>query len=154
MRYGIHSDRGLSYTELLVVIAVMAILATVLVGVFRNMNEASALRVSAQEVDTVLRAAQNNTLASNDSTVYGVHIDTDAVTLFVGQTYDPLSASNTVYVFQGTVVATTSLTGGVNDVVFARLTGYPSATGTIEVSNSGHTATNTITIHGTGLVER
>lgn len=146
-------QKGLTFVEALVVMAIIAILAVFVVSVFQNMNTTSALRVSTQEVYTSLLEARNNTLASNDDTIFGVHIEEEEMILFTGATYSSTSPSSTVYALLRGVTATSSLTGGAIDIVFQRLTGFPSATGTITLFSETQNASTTLTIYGSGLVE-
>lgn len=145
--------RGFTLLEVLIAMLIMMALVFVSLEVFKNMLNASSLRVATQEVHAALIDARNSTLASRDDTVYGVHFSSTTVTRFVGSTYNAGSPSNETYRFEGEVTATgTLITAGTN-IVFVRLTGIPSATGTIFLQNVTRTSTSSITIHGSGLIE-
>ncbi len=117
------------------------------------MVASSALRVATQEVYTALIDARNSTLASQDDTVYGVHISTTTVTWFAGGTYNPADPANQTYRFEEEVTATGTLALAEANIIFERLTGIPSASGTIILENVTKTSSSTVTIHGSGLIE-
>ena len=145
--------QGFTLVEILVVIAVLAIMTTISVYSFQAMYHASALRAGASEVYSALTSARTNTLGSQDGLVYGVHVSSTTVTRFEGPTYTAGSATNKVYAFEGGVTATSSLVTNGTSIVFTRLTGVSSVGGTIYVRNRDGTSTTTITIHATGLIE-
>lgn len=146
-------QKGFTLTELLVVLFVMGVIAALSVVSFKDFNERQTLRVASQDVYTALIDARGDTLASENDSVYGVHIDANQIVRFVGASYDPNSASNATSTLLAPVAATSSLTGGSADIVFARLTGKASATGTIMLHTNGE-ATTTITINASGLIEK
>lgn len=144
---------GFSFTEVLVVIAILLILVTISVITFQNLGTTSTHRVVTQEVLSLLTEARTQSIASENDTVYGVHLATSSVTLFAGGTYNQSDPDNILLSFSGGVHATSSLSGGSTEVVFQRLTGFPSATGTIQIIRGDNSATNTITIHNSGLID-
>jgi len=146
--------RGFTFIEILVVIAIILILAAVAVVTFKNLDTTSSHRVVTQEVYSTLTEAHNNSIASTDDSVYGVHFETDLITLFEGDTYNASDSTNKEFVFTGGVYATSSLITNSVDIVFKRLTGFPTATGALHIVRSDGSATSTITIHGTGLIEK
>jgi len=144
---------GFTFVEILVVIAVMSIIATISAVTFQKFYHSSARTVAAQEIYMALRDARNNTLASEGDTVVGVHMSTSSVTRFTGSTYNPSDATNRTYSFIGGTIATGTLVTSGADIVFTRLTGTPSATGTVYVLDGEGTATSTIVIYASGLIE-
>lgn len=144
---------GFSFTEILVVIGIILLLSAIAVVTFRNLELSSSHRSVTQEVFSTLTDARNRSIASESDTVYGVHFETDSVTLFEGDTYTQSDPDNLRINFTGGVYATSSLIGTNTDVVFRRLTGFPTATGTLLIMRSDGVATKTIIIHGSGLIE-
>ncbi len=146
-------EAGFTLAEIVVVVAIIAIMATVTMVGFQNFNRSAVLKTATQEVSVALTSARTSTLSSEADTVYGVHMSTTSVTKFVGSTYAAGASTNETYTFEGGVTATSSLIATNTDVVFARLTGEPSAVGTIYIVNSALDSTTTVTIHASGLVE-
>ncbi|MCA9363810.1 type II secretion system protein [Candidatus Kaiserbacteria bacterium] len=144
---------GYTFVEILVVLAVIAILAAVTVTAFQNFYGASALKTNSQEVYMALTDARLNTLGSAGDTVYGVHLTDTGFVLFVGDTYDALDPDNQTYEYTFGITAVGTLPTVNADVVFSRLTGMPSVAGTIILRNRAQTETRTLTIYDSGLIE-
>jgi prepilin-type N-terminal cleavage/methylation domain-containing protein len=151
--YTIGGQRGFTLVEILVVLTILIIIGVFSYSTFRGIYQASARRIVAEEVADALREARNNTIGSKSDTVYGVRVATSSVTRFSGLLYTPGHASNTVYTFSGGVTATGTIVSQGTNIVFALLTGTPSATGTILIQNGDRTSTTTISIGATGLIQ-
>lgn len=147
------SQRGFTFIEILVAIAIVAILGAASAATYKNVSESSSLKMAGSEVYTALTSAREKTLGGENDTVYGVHVSTTTITQFVGPTYVAGAATNRVYTFVGGITATSSLITSGTDVVFKRLTGEAQQGGTIYVRNSAGTSTTTIVVHDSGLVE-
>ncbi len=148
-----NSQTGFTFVEILVSLAIISIMVVTSLMAFRNVYRTSGPRVAALEITDALRTARSNTLAGKNDTVYGVRVGTSSVTRFVGSLFSMGSASNTVYTYEAGTYATGSLVTSVRDIVFASLTGIPSATGTIYVVDIDKGNTTTIQINGTGLIQ-
>lgn len=147
------SARGFTFVELLVAVAILALFTTVSIKTFGTMYRTSALRTTSLEIVNALRDARAKTLSAENDAVYGVRVGTSSVTRFVGSSYTPGHASNTVYYYEGGASATGTLVQSGVNIVFTRLTGEPSATGTIYVQSMNNESTATITVSGTGLIQ-
>lgn len=145
--------KGFTLIEILVVIAILLIIATFAVSAFRAMLQASGKRIAVVEITDALREARNNALSSKNDAVYGVRVASTSVTRFIGSTFTSGHASNTVYFFEAGAMATGTLVNDGVSIVFARLTGAPSATGTVLVVDSDRSGTTTVTIGATGLIQ-
>lgn len=145
--------KGFSAVELLVVIAIIGVLSLVSAGTFVGVRQSQDMKVATQDAWLVIRSARNATLTSDTDRAYGVHVDATSITRFAGATYTFGSSTNMVTVFPKSVSATTSLSTGGGDVVFTRLTGEASATGTITLMQSATGATSSISIGKSGLVD-
>ena len=147
------SIRGFTFVELLVVMAVIGIIATISTATFRAMYQKATLESGTSEVFDALTDARAKTLASQGSSVYGVHFSSTTVTRFVGDTYTSGASTNSVYTFESSILATSSIISAGGNVLFSRLTGISNATGTIYVYDSSGAGTTTVIIHGSGLIE-
>jgi len=145
--------RGFSLIEILVVIAIIGLLGALSAVGFKSMYESATLRAGAGEVFGALTTARAKTLASDGDQVHGVHISHTEVTRFEGDTYISGASENKVYAFEGGIRATSTLISAGGIVLFERLTGKPNTTAIIYVYDIFRSATTTIILHGSGLVE-
>jgi prepilin-type N-terminal cleavage/methylation domain-containing protein len=139
--------------EILVVIAILAIVVALTASGFRNMGRASALKIATEEVHSALSGARAKTLASDGDTVYGVRVGTSSVTRFTGTTYVVGDPQNVTYVFEGGVSATGTFVASSTDILFSRLTGASNASGTIRLVGESDFSSTTVRIHASGLIE-
>ena len=146
-------QRGFTYIEILTVLAVMSIVAAISLVTFSNLRSYQALRVAVQDVQTTFIDAQNLTLAAKEDMVYGIHIEEAQVVRFSGGTYSAADPDNVYVAFTPPVTATTSLTGGAIDIVFARLSGEADVSGTITLVDGNTNASSTLTVYNSGLIE-
>lgn len=145
--------KGFTIIEILIVVGIGAMVAGLSVSAFSGVRNYFALRAAVQDVQTALLGARARALASSNAKVHGVHIEAGKVVQFEGLTYATSTASNITFVFPSGVTATSSLSGGVTDILFARLTGLAQATGTILLQEVRSQATTTVTLYASGAVE-
>ncbi len=141
---------GFSFVELLVGLSIIGILVLLGVFGFRNFVDYERLQTATQDLVTTLADARSATLASEYGAQFGVYIESTRITRFRGATYSGLSPFNQVVELRG-VVATTSLSDGPS-IVFARLTGTTTNSGTIWLINQTTLASTSVTLHTSGLV--
>ena len=148
-------DRGFTVIELLVSIAVITLLAVLSFNAFTRFTKRQELNAAVTDIISVLEEARLLTLAAKKNIAYGVHFNTEDVTLFSGSSYVVSASDNVVTKLTSRVhIATTSFAGGGQDVFFDRLTGKTNNSGTLIVSfKSDTSASTTVTIHATGVVE-
>ena len=139
--------------EILVVIAIMVILAAVSFTGFTDYVHRQEYRVAVQEVFEATREARQETLGAEGDANYGVYFATDSVTIFSGDTYNASDPNNDVRSIYGATIDT-NFSGGVDEVSFARLSGLPSTSGTVTVTDSWSGEDRTISISGAGLIEQ
>ncbi len=139
---------------ILVTIAIIGILVAIIVPSLEKTKSKQSLNGSVDEIVSTLVSARSKTLASYNSNNYGVHITSNAVTLFTGPTYSANGVGNIVKNLDtGVSISNISLAGNGSDVLFDRLKGSTDNYGTITVQVSGSGAyTKTITIERTGSV--
>jgi len=145
---------GIGIIETVIVIAVLAILFTVVIPQFSKSRETSIVKSATSDIASALDKARSETLASVNSSSYGVHFQSDKVIIFKGTVFSSGDANNeSISVFSPATISNVTL-GGVSgtssDVYFNRLSGTPNQTGTVTVSTTS--LSKTITISGTGTV--
>ncbi|HEY4505127.1 MAG TPA: prepilin-type N-terminal cleavage/methylation domain-containing protein [Candidatus Paceibacterota bacterium] len=148
-------QNGFTIIEILIVLAIVALLSVVSFQSFGRINGSEAINKDAFQIISVLRQARSLTLDSKNGNQYGVHLESSRVVLFEGSSYDPNSTNNTIVSLSNRVtISSISLSGGGSDVVFEKVTGKTAKSGTVVISLiNDNTQTKTITIYGTGLAE-
>jgi prepilin-type N-terminal cleavage/methylation domain-containing protein len=146
---------GFTLMEILGVVAVMTILMTIVLTSFTTLNKNQALDKTAKYVASIIEEARGNTLFSKNDAQYGIKFASSSVTLFKGATYSAGSSDNVVYELNPLVsISNISLSGGGSEMVFDRLTGNTTQTGTITLSLNSSTTTRVyVSFSKTGIVE-
>lgn len=144
--------KGFTVIELIVSIAIIAILAGIVLVSMNKYRQKEILKANTSTVVAVLREAQAKTLVAEGDSTYGVHFDDNQAVIFVGDTYNDSSGSNEIFYLSNLVgLATTSL--GATDVVFSRLTGESSIAGAVNIYwLADPSASTTVNIHQTGII--
>jgi len=148
------ASRGLTLIELLIFLALVVILSSIVFRVFRTLAQSKSLDGESSRIVAEFARARSLTLASKYADQYGIHIATTSITLFQGSSYSASSASNTVMTLSPSAqIASSSIAGGGSNVIFQRLTGGTTQSGTLQVSLKNGTSTKIIIIYKTGAVE-
>lgn len=144
--------KGITIIELLIVLAVIGIMLGVATPQFYKMRENQVLKSAVQNVLSSVDKARSQTLASLNSSQYGVHFETEKIIIFTGISFVPNAASNeTINITAPATISNVALGAGsptTGSIYFNRLSGSPSTTGTITISTTNYS--KTITISGAG----
>lgn len=144
---------GVTYLELLLTIALVAVLSAT-IGPFlaNSLNTRSLDTFSSQAVDA-LREAQFSAINGKGTARFGVHFEATQFVFFTGSAYNPADTDNQVHVLNDSVSITAiTLTGGGVDVHFSSHRGIPSESGTVVFSDGGG-QTKTVTIGTAGMLD-
>ncbi|OGI67900.1 hypothetical protein A2738_03575 [Candidatus Nomurabacteria bacterium RIFCSPHIGHO2_01_FULL_42_15] len=148
------SRRGITVVELLIVVVVLGVIFSIALPQFSKIRERQVLKSAVGEILSSLTQAQSQTLASVDSSSYGVHLESDKVIIFKGTVFSANDTNNkTVSLVTPasiTDVTVDGVSGTSGDIYFNRLTGVPSDTGAVTVSTGSYS--KIITIFATGGV--
>ena len=148
------NKKGFTLIEILVVIGVISILIVMAAAGLRLFEGKTQLKSQAQNILTILELARTKTLASEGASQYGVRFEQDKYILFKGSAYQEGEENNKTYQLPGQLkINSIDLTGEGDIVVFQRLSGQASSSGTIELGTITQPATTTITIHPSGQIE-
>jgi Tfp pilus assembly protein FimT len=150
MTYLLERQKGITVAEIIIAVAILAILFSVMLPALGKMRENQTLQSAVSDVASLISRARAETLASIDSSSYGVHFEADRVIIFKGTIYTDGDPNNQeTQIISPASISDINLSGGA-DVYFERLTGNPSISGTVTVSSPNFS--KTITISGTGSV--
>ncbi len=142
--------KGITAVEALIVIAVLGLMFMIVFPQFAKSRENQVIKAGVQDILSSIDKARVNTLSSLNSSEYGIHFEANAVIIFKGTVFSSGSQDNeTVDIISPANISNISLIGGANDFYFHRLTGAPSATGTITISSPSFS--KIITISATGI---
>lgn len=147
-------SKGLTLVEILVVITILALISVITYEALFSVKKKEVLEKEAARVSAVIERARSLTLSSSGDREYGVHVESNRVVTFRGNSYNSSDPNNKADTLNNAVtISNYSFTGGGDNVVFERLSGKTRNAGTLTMSLSSATTTYTITIYGTGLVD-
>lgn len=146
-------ERGAMLIQLLVTIVIIGVLTTIVSVSLSSARTSQALQNSVEEVISALSEARSRTLAGENDSQYGVHLESSRVVIFVGPSYSAgISTNKVVDLDSAIVLASIALNGGGSEVLFDQLTGDTNQYGTLIVKRSTTTeGQKTVTITKTGL---
>lgn len=150
-----YKKKGFTILEILIVIAISAILMVGGMSAYSHFTKKKSLELTTQTIASYLKDARSFTVASKGDTTYGVHFETNRIVLFSGATFSDVATDNREHTLPGNIeISTINLNGGGSDVVFQRLTGATSQYGTTTLSLLADiTDTKDIVIEATGIIE-
>jgi len=148
------SRRGITLIEILIVLAGMGILFAIIVPQFSQIRENQVLKTAVADVLSTVDKARSQTLASKDSSEYGVHFQSDKVIIFKGIIFSDIDPNNVITdIILPANISNVTL-GGISDVsgdmYFNRIYGAPNTNGTITISSPS--SSRIITIYQSGSV--
>ncbi len=147
--------KGITLVEALVALAIVAVAAALIGSVMSSFGESNKLTEADSGIIGLLRDARSRTLASEANSNYGVHFENTRAVLFQGDIYNQASPSNEAYELPSSIeIYNIALTGGVSDLVFTRLYGTTTASGTVHLrSRNDPSKTKTISVYSTGGIQ-
>lgn len=141
------TQRGFTLIEMVMTIAMVAVLAAISLPVYRQFQVQNDVDVAAITTTQSLRRAQLLAQAGEGDSEWGVRVDAASITVFKGATYAGRDAlQDEVFSYPSTISRS-----GVQEVVFSRIVGEPSTTGTITFTSVEGDA-RSVTINAKGMV--
>ena len=138
--------KGYTLIELLIVIAVLAIILVLSVVVFYTLTRKTDLDTSRDNIISTLNSARNKTLASEGADQYGVYFD-------ISTSPDRYILRNTSFEEIHDLPSTIEISiGGGSEVVFKRLDGSTDNYGSITIKHLTTNETRTIYIYPSGEI--
>jgi len=141
-------QNGFTLIELLVVIALIALLSLTSVSFYSRSIAQNAVSNAEDQLAGELRKAQLYSMMGRRTGTWGVHYSANTIVLFLGSSF---AARTTA--FDETVTVSSNVTiSGFTELTFAHVTGIPTATPTIVITQNNNT--RTITINSQGVVNK
>ena len=146
------SRKGLTLTELLVVVSILFLLGAIAFSVLSGFRRTSILNAAVEDGISLLYQARSRTLSSQSALQHGVHFESGRMVLFRGATYSSGESTNEIVLLpNGVEISTITLNGGGVDVIFLRLTGATNNFGSTTFRSKYDTSiTKTINIQASG----
>ncbi len=146
-----HHKKGFSALEIIIVVAIVAMLLAVAVPSLEKMKQNQVLKSAVSDISSTLDKAKSQTLSSVNSLEYGIHFESNKIVMFEGSTYSASDSTNeTVLISTPAYISNINLTGGATDLYFDKLSGTPNKTGNITISNASQS--KTIIVSATGAI--
>lgn len=147
------SQNGFTALELLIVIAIMAVILVIVIPSFLSFRRNSILNTEAQELVTMINRARLLSVSSKNDDRFGIHLEAGNVTLFQGATYTVGAPTNEVHSFDSAVaLSMITINGGGSELLFEKVTGATSQNATTTLLVTGTTASTTVLVLPTGVV--
>jgi prepilin-type N-terminal cleavage/methylation domain-containing protein len=147
--------KGMTIIEVLVVIAVLGIIFSIVIPQFSKMRENQVLKSGVVNVLSSINKARSQTLASLNSSEYGVHFQSDKVIIFKGTIFSTSDSNNETINLTAPAsisnVTISGVSGASGNIYFNRLSGMPSNTGINTITISTISYSKNITISATGV---
>lgn len=148
------TSRGFTALEILIVIAILAILLATILPSFTNFRRSSLLNTDTMNLVTLINRARLLSVSSKDDERYGIHLESGKAVLFKGDIYSASEPTNETHVFgTGLTLSSIAISGGGSEVLFEKVTGATTngknATTTLLVT--GTTSSTTVLIFPTGI---
>ena len=143
---------GFTLIEILVVISIIAIMASIAMYNLSAKRDMQALNNDNEQVIALLNEARSRTVSGDQNMQYGVHVQANKVVLFQGAIFsDGVSTNREVLFDSNNHAESISLEGGVSDIIFKKMTGETDGYGTFLLKNASGSSWKTITISKVGL---
>ncbi|MFA7252482.1 MAG: LamG-like jellyroll fold domain-containing protein [Candidatus Paceibacterota bacterium] len=127
--------RGFTLIEILLVVGIAAGIFLLSAPYSLKFYQTQLVEEARNNLADTIQRARHNAILQKGDTDLGVSLaDANGYTLFRGSAYNNPSDSDEVYTWTNGITIDTSNFGDSDEIVFSKLTGQPSATGTITIN--------------------
>lgn len=140
-------QRGFSLLEVLLSVAIISFLAGLSMPIYAGFHTRNSMDLAAQSIAQALRRAEAYSQAVKGDSQWGVRVASGTATLYKGSSY---ALRDTAYDENITIPGNVAVSG-LSEVVFTKLSGAPSTTGTVTLSTTNQT--RNISINAKGMVD-
>lgn len=148
------NQKGFSFGEIMTVLAIIAMISSVAIFAFRNMNENQVLDKSVLSILSIVNEARSSSLSSKDSSDHGVYVEENRLVSFIGSSYNQSDPRNVIYDLNSMVKISSVVPVS---IVFKRTSGKLSEDSQINLNISLKNNTNassSLVIFATGIIQR
>jgi len=151
-------NKGFTLIETIAIVSILIILISIAIPVINNIGEQSSLENTVIEVVNDLKLAKTKTIGSEGNSAWGVYFSTTTphkYIVFKGVDYDARDVSfDEIHALPKNIAfSSLNLEGGIDEIVFDKITGKTSAFGTIVLDfGSGSSDPKTVYIENSGNV--
>ncbi len=142
----LNENHGFTLLELLLSVAVITVLASLSLPIYRTLMIKNELDITANIVASSLRRAQVLSQTVDDDTTWGIKAQSGSIILFKGGSFSGRDA-NFDEIFD---VSSSIGVSGTTEIVFTKFTGFPQSTGTINLSSESDA--RSVTVNEKGMV--
>lgn len=152
----ISKNKGFTLLEVIVVSFIAILISGIVYSPLSDLNNRQVLDKEVAQVESYIQKSRMNSINAKNGDAYGITFSTSTV-----KVVSIIASSTTIlYTLNNRVrLASSTLNAGglaTTTVIFSRLTGLPSATGTlmyVYLSGSQTIGTSSITINGLGITQ-
>lgn len=142
-------QRGFTLVEMLLSVSIITLLVGMSVPVYATFVGRNDLEVTRQGIVESLRRAQTYARAVKGDGTWGVAVISGKAVVFKGASY----AARDAAFDENIIINSTITTSGLSEVVFTKLSGAPSTTGTATLTQTTSNDSRTVSINAKGMVE-
>ena len=133
--------------ELLLVIATAILVAALTIPVGIRFFQTQTLDETTAGILETLRRAQTQAMFQKNDSAFGVKFLSDSYVLFQGSSYEEIPSEDESFSLPSGITTT-----GIDEVVFAKLTGIPNPSGTLTITSGNDS--QALNINSQGKIER
>lgn len=141
------NKKGFTLVEILLVVGLIALISGISIPVYQSFQVKNDLDVAINNTAQTLRRAQIFSQAVNGDSVWGVKVQSGSMVFFKGTSYATRDA-NYDEIFD---MPTNISISGLSEIIFSKLTGFPTATGTLTLTTINNDS-GQITINEKGTI--
>lgn len=135
---------GFTFLELLIVLGLGVIIAVFTIPVGLNFYKLQVLDDTSEDILQVVRRAHHQAFFQKLDSNFGVKFFSDSYVLFQGNSYDTRVLSEDEFFSLPAGMSPS----GMSEVVFEKLSGIPTTTGSLTLTSDGNTRILTINVQG------
>jgi type II secretory pathway pseudopilin PulG len=148
LKKSISKNEGFTTLEIMLVVALIAIVASATVGIYFTAKRRSDIDIATNVTVQYIRRAQTFSQSGKQDSQWSIHITSDEILLYKGDDYDLRDTNfDENYQFPASLTHT-----GLENISFTKIEGIPNITGQIYLEDSSNNI-STISINSKGLVD-